>query len=246
MRITYIAEGSKEQGMGHLMNSATLANELKTRLVNCKRNIVIIDAPQVSPAEVKRHQDSGSKVVLFYCKGEANRIADIAVQPRASDIPPDMNLRRQEGKTLCFYGPRYRILRKEFYEYYSIARTGQVAVMLGGTDVLDLEQAIDQQLGDVCFLVRNCHGVARALAGASFAIVSPGFSVWEALYVGTPIIIIPQNKSQAERYGKSFTLLMPDQIYKLKDMIANKEFIYPDSKYEIGQGKEELLETILS
>jgi spore coat polysaccharide biosynthesis predicted glycosyltransferase SpsG len=232
--------------MGHLLNSATLHSELKLRLINCKRDLVVFDAPYVQPFEVIRARGRGAKTVTFYSRGPANYDADICVCPTDSGLPPHENLREVRGHTIFFHGPRYRILREEFRKKYSYPLRNRVLIMLGGTDVLDLAQTVQETIGAASEVANNASSIAEWLSCSALAIVSPGFSVWEALYVGTPIIIIPQNEEQVKTYGKSFPLLMPDQIHLLSDLSQVQDrIVYPGAKYEIGEGAAELLEEIL-
>jgi spore coat polysaccharide biosynthesis predicted glycosyltransferase SpsG len=84
---------------------------------------------------------------------------------------------------------------------------------------------------------------------ADLVIASPGLSAFEALCVGTPIIIIPQNSLQREIYKAHIAMLEKSDIARLGHMIENGDFVDPrDARIadlDIGQGISELVEAII-
>jgi spore coat polysaccharide biosynthesis predicted glycosyltransferase SpsG len=96
---------------------------------------------------------------------------------------------------------------------------------------------------------RNVKNVAELMFNADLAVTSPGLSVFEALCVGTPVIVIPQDRLQHDTYSGFMRILERDQVAGIGSMIEKKEFTYPDdpsiAQMEIGEGVPELVELIL-
>ena len=98
-------------------------------------------------------------------------------------------------------------------------------------------------------LYKNVKNVAELMYKADLVIVSPGLSLFEALCVGTPVIAMHHNLWQKNEMAGLVDTLDKSEASRLKDMIANGNFLYPCSesiaRLEIGEGKEELIETII-
>jgi spore coat polysaccharide biosynthesis predicted glycosyltransferase SpsG len=84
---------------------------------------------------------------------------------------------------------------------------------------------------------------------ADLVIAAPGLSVFEALCVGTPVIVMPQNSLQKKTYEGFMRVLDKNEVNRLGKMIDNSDFSYPHEEHimrmEIGEGKSELIEEIL-
>ena len=91
--------------------------------------------------------------------------------------------------------------------------------------------------------------MAELMHRADLVIASPGLSAFEALYVGTPILLIPQNIMQKEAYQGLLKIIDGEEVNCLMDIIASKDFTYPNQEdiinMKIGKGKEELAKKIL-
>ncbi len=96
---------------------------------------------------------------------------------------------------------------------------------------------------------RNVSNLSELMYKANLVICSPGASLFEALCVGTPIIAVNQNSLQKSWFEGFIPTLDKNQISKIRDIIISSSYINPDSelvkKMEIGEGKEELVKTIL-
>ncbi|MDD3167989.1 MAG: glycosyltransferase [Eubacteriales bacterium] len=96
---------------------------------------------------------------------------------------------------------------------------------------------------------RDVSNVAELMYKADLVITSPGLSTFEALYVGTPVVLMPQNTLQKETYQDFFKMIDPEEADTLLETIANQDFTYPDQKHiirmDIGGGTEELIKVIL-
>ena len=84
---------------------------------------------------------------------------------------------------------------------------------------------------------------------ADLAITAAGMSMFEALCVGTPVIVIPQDQLQRDTYQGVMQLLEVSEIARLPDMIESLDFTRPSdemiAKMEIGDGVASLVDAIL-
>ncbi|NLV17264.1 MAG: hypothetical protein GXY50_08670 [Syntrophomonadaceae bacterium] len=91
--------------------------------------------------------------------------------------------------------------------------------------------------------------VAELMYKADLVIASPGLSAFEALHVGTPIIVIPHDLLQKETYQGYFKVIDKDEIEILLDCIMNRDFTYPSHQniidMNIAGGTEELIQVII-
>jgi spore coat polysaccharide biosynthesis predicted glycosyltransferase SpsG len=92
--------------------------------------------------------------------------------------------------------------------------------------------------------------VAAAMHQADVVFTSPGLSYYEALAVGTPVVGFHQNEMQRDAHREHLITLDKSELFKLSSIIENKSFIFPGdpliATMEIGQGKDEIIQTILS
>jgi UDP-2,4-diacetamido-2,4,6-trideoxy-beta-L-altropyranose hydrolase len=98
-------------------------------------------------------------------------------------------------------------------------------------------------------LYQNVNNVAESMSRADLVITSPGLSAFEALRVGTPVIIIPQNSLQRDTYQGFIKVLNKEDITRLDYMIKTEDFVSPDDKFikglEIGEGKKEIVSELI-
>ena len=96
---------------------------------------------------------------------------------------------------------------------------------------------------------KNIANVGEIMHQADVVVASPGLSAFEALRVGTPIIVIPHDDLQADTYRGFFKMLEREKLSELGDMLRKGDFTYPDDekivRMEIGDGLSELKECIL-
>jgi spore coat polysaccharide biosynthesis predicted glycosyltransferase SpsG len=97
---------------------------------------------------------------------------------------------------------------------------------------------------------KNVRNVAALMYRADLAIASPGLSVFEALRVGTPVIVMPHDDLQRDTYMGFMRMLEKKEISELAPMIETADFTYPDEHHiatmEIGEGVGELRDAILN
>jgi len=263
-------------------------DEIADLLQQIKPNIVIVDKIDVAEKFAKRLKDSlGAKLVIFTNLTTANLYADVAVTADIGSQFRNIKFRDEKTNTLYFYGPKYWVLRKEFYKFKKKRKAPAkkiegILLIFGGSDpsnltttVLDellslendfrinvilgahfgyydsLNQVLSrhQNKKDNVSIYRDINNVAELMYKADLVIASPGLSVFEALCVGTPVIVMPQDLLQKETYQGFMRTLAKGDTNRLGDMIAAADFTYPQQesilKMEIGEGKTELIHEIL-
>lgn len=251
-------------------------------------DIVIFDKIDVAE-ELARgiKQTLSARLVIFTNLTSANRYADVAVTADIGSRFENVRIVDEETKTIYFYGPKYWVLRPEFYEYQRrkkvlVARPERVLLIFGGSDPANLTSASLEQLllldrpfkldvilgahfcheddvlkilqqfegkSQVVTVYRNISNVAELMYAADLVLASPGLSAFEALRVGTPVIVVPHDTLQRDTYQGFMRMLERDELWKLGDMIEKGNFTYPNdeqiARMEIGEGVQELKEVIM-
>jgi spore coat polysaccharide biosynthesis predicted glycosyltransferase SpsG len=96
---------------------------------------------------------------------------------------------------------------------------------------------------------RDIPNVAELMYRADLVLASPGLSAFEALRVGTPVIVVPHDTLQRDTYEGFIRMLERDELWKLGDMIDRGDYTYPRdqqiARMEIGEGVGELKEEIM-
>jgi spore coat polysaccharide biosynthesis predicted glycosyltransferase SpsG len=249
-------------------------------------DIVIFDKLDVDPRlarDVRETLDAG--LVIFTNLTDANRYADVAVTADIGSRFENISYRDPQTNTVYYYGPKFWVLRPEFYEYHRKRKTpaeqiASVLLIFGGSDPLNLTSAalaellahlrrlridvilgaqfqreaevrslLERHRGTDVTVHRNVKNVAELMYNADLVIGSPGLSVFEALCVGTPVIVMPQDALQRDTYAGFMRMIEKHEVAKLPGMIERREFTFSDephiARMEIGQGAEELVNVIL-
>lgn len=112
--------------------------------------------------------------------------------------------------------------------------------------VLEKYKAADKKIS----IHKDVPNVAELMYKADVVLASPGLSAFEALYIGTPILVIPQDLLQKETYQDYFKIIDRDEIAsKLLVSIDKKDFTYPGEKdimnMDIAGGTEQLVNLII-
>ena len=250
---------------------------------------IIFDKLDVAEGLAKDIKQSLSALlVIFTNLTSANRYADIAVTADIGSRFENVRFTDDETGTTYFYGPKYWVLRPEFYEYQRrgkarICKPTRILLIFGGSDPANLtSEALDQLLLlerqlivdvilgihyghiDDLMKVRQRHGlmnksvtvyqnipnVAEMMYCADLVLASPGLSAFEALRVGTPVIVIPHDILQRDTYQGFMRMLERHQLSNLGAMIDAGEFSYPNDeqivRMEIGEGIQELKDVIMN
>jgi spore coat polysaccharide biosynthesis predicted glycosyltransferase SpsG len=245
-----------------------------------------LDVSTVLARDIKRTLKG--KLVIFTNLTRANHYADLTVLADIGSNLRNLCYKNKEGKATHYFGPKYWLLRREFYEYgqrkrSSSTRVENLMLIFGGADpsnltLLVLDQLLSYEasfqilvaLGPayskiaevnsvllrhpLCHstvkVVQNLKNVARAMFHSDLVLASPGLSFFEALSIGTPVIGFHQNELQKNAYKDCLPTVDKCDVSKLDSMISNRAFIFPDdpmvASMEIGRGKDEIIQEILS
>ncbi len=251
-------------------------------------DVIIFDKLDVAE-ELARDikQTLSARLVIFTNLTGANKYADVAVTADIGSRFENVRFVDEKSGTLYFYGPKYWVLRPEFYEYQrrgkaQVVQPKRVLLMFGGSDPANLTSAtLDQLLllrrpfkielvlgahywhddelrrvlqrhegmGQNVIIHRNIPNVAELMYEADIVLASPGLSAFEALRVGTPVIVVPHDVLQRCTYQGFMRMLGRDELSKLGGMMEEGDFTYPDDerivRMEIGEGIQELKDVIM-
>lgn len=254
-----------------------------------KPDIVIFDKIDVAEnlaREIKRYLNL--RLVIFTNLTAANRYADIAVTADIGSNFENVRFVDEKTSTIYYYGPKYWILRPEFYSYKRfckprLVKPKKILLIFGGSDpanlttvaldlllqskmqlkislVLGAHYGHDEDLLTVLkrhdgmrsnvTVYRNIENVAERMYEADLVLASPGLSAFEALRVGTPVIVVPHNALQRDTYQGFMRMLERDELSNLGAMLEAGDFTYPDDeqivRMEIGDGMQELKDVIMN
>jgi UDP-2,4-diacetamido-2,4,6-trideoxy-beta-L-altropyranose hydrolase len=263
-------------------------DEVVDLLQETKPDIIIVDRLDITEDFAKELKETlKAKLVLFENLSTASKYADVVVNAIMGSEFNNRKFLDRNTNTLYFYGPKYLMFRKEFYEFRRQGKglsdeVEKVLLIFGGSDPSNLTSIVlDELLSlnndfkiDVILgahfgyfdelnwvLVqhqdkkenvnqyRNIKNVAELMYKADLVIASPGLSVFEALCVGTPVVIIHQNLWQKKGFEGFAETLAKSEVNRLKDIIASGDFLNPHHGYikrlNIGEGKPELIKAII-
>lgn len=184
MKIAFITDGGLELGMGHVVQSLSLAkrfsgkvdiqfitkssetiikkindsgfyavhfntdNEIYNYLKTNEPDIIIFDKLDVNEEFAKRiRYELSSKLVIFTNITSANKFAHIAVTADIGSEFENIKFADNETKTLYFYGPKYWILREEFYKIKNDENTyldpiRRILLIFGGSDPSNITTSV--------------------------------------------------------------------------------------------------------
>lgn len=252
---------------------------------------VVIDKIDVSEWLAKKIKELSSvKLVIFTNLTSANRYADVAVTADIGSSFKNICYTNKETQTRYYYGPKYWVLRREFYKHVKKEQEGlrqatvkKILLMFGGSDPSNITtMVLEELLGAYDFLSidviigaafrhddsvievmkrfkfkdkeinlhKDTNNVAELMYNSDLVIASPGLSAFEALYVGTPILLIPQNDLQAETYKGHFVIIEKSEVKeKLLRHITCGAFTFPGQTeildMDIGGGVDDLVKEIV-
>lgn len=184
--------------------------------------------------------------------------------PRYWVLRPEFHVYRQCGKTPRF--PPQRIL----LAFGGSDPTNLTSAVLDTLLAAETPRAIDVILGrhfahqdalervlerhparrQAVTIHRNVSNVAELMYAADLAVTAAGMSMFEALCVGTPLIVIPQDDLQRDTYRGVMRLLEVDELGQLAGIIERGDFSTAAdpivAAMEIGDGLDELIDSILA
>lgn len=182
--------------------------------------------------------------------------------PRYWVLRPEFHACRQRGKTprrppqrllLAFGGSDPTNLSSIVLEQLLGATDCNIDLILGRQ--FAHQEAIEGVLArhpsrrQAVVLHRNVSHVAELMYQADLAITAAGMSMFEALCVGTPVLVIPQDELQRDTYRGVMRLLELDELGQLADIIERGDVSTSSdpliAAMEIGDGLEDLIDAIL-
>ncbi|WP_374032737.1 hypothetical protein [Bdellovibrio bacteriovorus] len=127
--------------------------QIFNRLSETKPDRIIFDKLDVSPElALKIKAELGTKLIIFTNLTEANQHADMTV---LADIGSNFKniAKRETSGRIEYYGPKYWLLRPEFYEFKKLKKAHKskienLMLMFGGADPANMSsQVLDEILG---------------------------------------------------------------------------------------------------
>lgn len=257
------------------------------KIKNEKFEKVIFDKIDVSKdLVIKIKKRTNSKVIIFTNMTDANDYADISVLADIGSDFKNLTMVNEDTGSIKYFGPKYWILRPEFYidnviRGRRLLSVKNILLIFGGSDPLNLSYHVLKELlniyvdinvtlivgsgvkceaevyelldyydrADKVLVIKNASNVAEIMKNQDVVFASPGLSFFEALVLGVPVLGFHQNSLQKETYKEYLPTVDILELYKLKEIIENKKFIFPNddfiSEMEIGMGKKLLINNIL-
>lgn len=95
----------------------------------------------------------------------------------------------------------------------------------------------------------NARNMADLMYSADLAVTAAGMTMFEALCVRTPVIVVPQDQLQRDTYNGFIRTIEIDELHTLAAMILNFDFTRPTDQaivnMNIGIGVGELIDAII-
>jgi spore coat polysaccharide biosynthesis predicted glycosyltransferase SpsG len=206
------------------------------RVLSDDPSVVVVDSYAIPRDSVARFEAAGARVVLIDDNGEHGGFpSSIIVNPNAhgADIayPSVANQRIVAGIEWILIRPDVLALASQ----RDGPRSGWV-VAIGGTDPQGLVAQVCELLpsGEPVVAAPSARGplppsdLAGALAGARGAVIAAGSTVWEAVFLGTPIVAVVTADNQ-----------------KLVGMSLRQEFGIPVVDIRVDGWRERLAHSII-
>ena len=186
------------------------------RALDADPSVVVIDSYSISSQSVETIENSGSRVVLIDDNGEHRGFpCSLIVNPNAHGDQVDYG--SIPGQRILS-GIPWILIRPEVIEVLRGERVGRSGwvVAIGGTDPRDLAGQVAELLppGESVSTVPGPDGpvgpqeFARRLAEAGSGVIAAGSTVWEAVFLGVPLVAVITETNQervgqvlAERFG---------------------------------------------
>ena len=140
------------QKSGFSAIKAKTDDEIARRLEEIHPTVVIIDRLEVEELFAKGLKDKlNTRLVIFGNLSSANKYADVVVNAGVGSSFQNKGFIDKNTNTLYFYGPRYLILRREFYKFKEKAQkpngeVRRVLLLFGGSDPLNLTSKVLDEL----------------------------------------------------------------------------------------------------
>ena len=128
-------------------------SDIFRHLLAIKPHVIIFDKLDVEEKLAKKINETlAAKLVIFTNLTKANKYADIVVTADFGSRFENVRFWDEQSNTTYLYGPKYWVLRPEFYYYQKIrkvkiVKSSRVLLIFGGSDPANLTtKALDQLL----------------------------------------------------------------------------------------------------
>jgi spore coat polysaccharide biosynthesis predicted glycosyltransferase SpsG len=215
-KVNVIFDVGPQIGIGHQVRSESIAGELTrggcevclAALESVTENfftgcdVALFDTPHCAQAQLAWAKQS--QAVTFALDYFAAGPVDVGVFVYLHESP-------QQSVRTVINGFDFVILRPEIIDQPAAERDGDVLIMLGGADVLGQTREVAERLsneGHVVTIVqgplaeisplpnvktlKNPADLPERMAAAPWAVTNAGGSLFEMLYLGTPVFVLPQ------------------------------------------------------
>ncbi len=244
-------------------------------------NLVVIDNLDFEEDILKEIKDQIKIVLVDNLDPKINKHADIVMSMYKSFV--NKNYHNNTTDTQYFCGPKYLLLRDEFYnspkKVLLKPKIEDILLIFGGSDPSNLTSKVLEKIGDnyrinivlgpefnyydvlyrIIDTYENNHvtiniepdNIAELMYNADLVITSPGLSMFESVYVGSPVLLISQNDLQNRYYSplnfkyllnKSDINNLKQYLQDLSSLTKRKEVITFFNALEVGQGNVEIID----
>ena len=161
---------------------------------------------KISKSFVQKLKEKRKKVIFIDNINEGALISDLIIIPTA----------HYTGKNLpnLLHGAEYVVIRRDFFELKrkNFSKKGIIARVDD-----EYREYVKKLWKSVNFVNSFSESFCQELANSSVAILHLGLSCYESLYVNTPVIIIPRDKSEIEEIEKFYEFSANNGREKLGD-----------------------------
>lgn len=162
-----------------------------------------LDGYDFGVAEQRAVREAGSRLLFIDDHGSASRYESDLVLDQNLGADPVMYLDRPVG-SLALLGPRYALLRREFWQGARSARSASRRVLLtfggfGSDDLNTLRSTIERRVGGDMELViasGDVDDMASLMRTCDLAVSAAGSTVWELAATGVPMVLVPVAANQ--------------------------------------------------
>jgi spore coat polysaccharide biosynthesis predicted glycosyltransferase SpsG len=165
------------------------------------------------------------------------------------------NIPREVQKILCIFGGSdpANLTTVVIEELLKLSKEYKVKIVLGARFAHEnaLNEVLEKyQNSKISISIeKDIENVAEEMYFTDLTLTSPGLSAFESLYVGTPIIVFPQNDMQKIEFQGIIEMLEMSEITKLNDYVINSKFTYPNQEsiasMHSGEGEKEVIQAII-
>ncbi len=244
-KAAFIVSAVREFGFGNLMRSLEIADELANRGIGvrffvldaaaksiCQKryfsaeiiedilsinkadiisnfNIVVFDINSkinLSKSIIKDIKSRGAKTVVIDNSSEGSEECDLVIIPTAHYTG--------EVRENMIYGPEFVVIRKEV-QNIDRCKSERSGVVVRVSD--KFKEHVLNTWGKVEIISSFTHDFAHKLAKAQIAILHLGLSCYEAIYLNTPVIVIPRGEDEIPEISAFYRFCMSRDIEKLGD-----------------------------